>query len=348
MPSPALPALLLAVALAQPGAERWSQTIQEPHNPRPPALVGENSNAAGAYFRAWDSINFQDLRALGAACAEVQDVNALTPERLELLARHSRFVDDLIAAAGVPDCDWGVDYEAGWEMLLPYLPPCRQSARILRADALRCLREGSMIAAVERIRAMLRLSVHASENGVLISTMVGIAMGANAADTATTLLDAGKMTPAHARMLLAAFREVPRTDFYHAAEALENERTVTLRWLRQQCGGDDAGRDFGRLMDGMLMADASPIHPTFGLNEQQFMAHLDRADRYYQDLAKAWLLQDGGARLEELELELQEYQHGLIAVAMTPAMGRARKSVLTMKGRFDALERRLQELARPE
>ena len=326
------------------GEQRWTALTRANDSLRPPAQIGRANNAAGAYLRAWDSLPMAELRTLGTAAAEVADLKALTPERRELLARHSRYIDTLIAAAATPDCDWGVAYEQGWDVLLPHLEQMRQTARILRADAVRCVSEGSMIAAVERVRAMLRVSVHVAENGVLLSTLVGIAIGAQATDTAQVLLDSGKLTPAQARILLTAFREVPRKDFYNAALAVENERQVTLRWLPEKCKGENAGLDFSRMLGGMSIS-IDPFSPTHRLNEQQFMAHLARADRYYQELSKAWLRDDGGARLEELELELREYQHGLVAVSMAPTMGRARRSVLDLQARFSKMEARLLALA---
>jgi hypothetical protein len=345
---PALPILIAALALAQPGGDRWSQSIPPGRGPRPPARVGNNNNAASDYFRVWDSITTQELLALSTACAEVHDLNTLTPERRELLNRHASFVNDLIAATGTTDCDWGVAYDEGWNMLLPHLGTCRQSSRILRADAIRCLREGSMIAAIERIRAMLRLSVHSARDGLLICTLLGVAIGAQATDAAAYLLDTGKVTPAHARMLLAAFREIPRTNFYNISTAIENELAVTLRWLSTECNGDNAGYKFGRLLATFDPSFGSPLNPVYGLNEQQFWAHVDRAARYFQEISKAMLLPDGGARVEELEMELLEYQHGLVAVAVTPPMSRARQALLTLQKRFDAMERRLQDLGRSE
>jgi hypothetical protein len=326
------------------GEQSWTALTRAYDSLRPPAKIGRANNAAGAYLRTWDSLPMADLRSLGTAAAEVADAKALTPERRALLARHSSYIDSLIAASATPDCDWGMAYEQGWDVLLPHLGQMRQTARILRADAIRCVSEGSMIAAVERVRAMLRVSVHAAENGVLISTLVGIAIGAQATDTAHALLDSGKMTPAQARMLLAGFREVPRKDFYNVGLAVENERQVTLRWLPEKCRGENAGMDFCRLLGGMHIG-LDPFLPTNRLNEQQFMEHLARADRYYQELSKAWLRDDGGARLEELELELREYQHGLVAVSMAPSMGRARRSVLDLQARFSKMEAGLEALA---
>ncbi len=345
--------LVLGLMTAQSGGQdpdeqRWTALTRAGDSLRPPAQIGRANNAAGAYLRAWDSLPFSELRALGAAAAEVSDLKALTPERRELLSRHSSYIDVLIAASATPDCDWGVAFEQGWEVLLPHLGQMRQTARILRADAVRCVSEGSMIAAVERVRAMLRVSVHAAENAVLISTLVGIAIAAQATDTAQVLLDSGKMTPAQARILLAGFREVPRRDFYSAAAAVENERRVTLRWLPEKCGGEDAGMDFARLLGGLQIDGIDLFSPTHRLNEQQFMEHLARADRYYQMLSDAWLRDDGGARLEELELELREFQHGLVAMSMAPSMGRARRSVLDLQARFSKMEARLEALAGQE
>jgi hypothetical protein len=349
-----LGALLSPAARAQEERppEYWenfkpSWSLNEPNTIRPQPNVGSSANAAIAYFQAWDMLPRKEWVRLNDLAGNRPDSGKPLPKELrdELLKQHA-YIDALLRVSAMDHCDWGYAWESGWDLLLPHLGYCRGSARLLAAETLRCAQDNSNIAAIERIRAMVRISQHVAEGPILISSLVGMAISALAANITTELLDHHDVTPAQARALLAIFRAIPRKDFYNTSAALSKEREITIAWLRDKCPGKEPGAEYVRFTVGNKWNDFR-----FGeaflsrFTRQQFDQDLTRAEKLYIELEKAWHSDNPEPRLEELAWEMNEFQWGLVAIQMMPSYVHARGSVTRLQSQLAALEKRLERLA---
>ncbi|HYE63686.1 MAG TPA: hypothetical protein VD997_16970 [Phycisphaerales bacterium] len=321
--------------------------FKDEHSIRPPRGAGGGSNAALAYFEAWDMPTRKEFVRLNELAANVPEPDKkIQPELRAALSEHSGYVDSLLKAASIEHCDWGFGWSAGWGMLLPHLGWTRMSCRVLAADARRCMEDGSAIAAIERVRAMVRLGQHASEGPVLISSLVGIAIMQRGVTLTNELLDHHAFTPAQARMLLRVFEGIPREDLCHTRASIRKEREITVAWLLEKCRSAEPGLDYSRLMREMGMGASEWF--VAGMTREQFERDLARAERYYHEIDRAWAGELPQVRLSELEEQLMELQHGLIACQMTPSVGRAQKTVANLEKTLNKLERRLKKIAEPE
>jgi len=182
---------------------------------------------------------------------------------------------------------------------------------------------------------------------VLICSLVGIAIGAKAATLTEELIDQKQLTPATAKILLNAFRAVPRKDMYNSRASIARERQTTVDWLRNQCTGDQAGMKFAELMGGLGVGADDPFGFVSHLNEQQFQRQLQLAERYYMELIAAWDAPNADVRIQELETELHEFQFGMVTMNVVPAVAKARRSLVDVRGKFEKIERRLAAIASP-
>ncbi len=325
--------VLLLIAFAVPAHAQdispVSAFLDSEYAPRPPQSP---NNAAWAYLKAWDSITSKaDREAFGTAVGDVPARGSkLKPTQREQLAAHREYIDGTIAASGMPFCDFGPRYDQGFYALLPYLGPIRGSCRAVRMDAIRCAEDGNSPGAAERIVALLHMSTHAAHDRFLISGLVGIAIGSLAAESAQDMIAQHQVTPAAARIILPAVREITTSkDLYNMGQAIDGERDMAISWLRRQCTGDDAGLKFLQLMgdlQSLTFFDWPPLHFCLVMNEERMAREIDHADRFYDAVKAAWDKPNATVILDELSTELDEGQFGLVAQVVGAAFSRCRRS----------------------
>ena len=339
-------ALAAAPAVAQ--VPTFSQSLSQDENMiRPPTTAG---NAAWVYIKAWDTLpTDQEKRVkFGEAVTERPKVGEkLTKAQREQLAAHAAFIEGVVAASSMEQCDWGPRFEDGLMCLLPHLGQLRNSARALALDARRLAEDGNGTLAAERVAAMFRMSEHACNDTVIISTLVGVAIGNFASTVTDELHKQGDLTPAGARTIRAALRRVVTKDLYRTGEALETERRLVIDWLRRECRGPDAGKFLVRhlsLLGSMREVGIDPREQVFFMDEAKLAGEFDRAERFYDLVKLAWNRPNALAALQELELEAAEGQHGLVTAAVAASFSRVRYSTEHARRTFARLDRTLSEI----
>jgi len=102
-----------------------------------------------------------------------------------------------VVASELRQCDWGLRYSKGFDMLLSHLGQIRGLTRILIAEARIQASKGNYELALERCVTTLRMSRHVGDE-TLVSSLVGTAVEAMAGDCIADLL--GQM-PANSKLL---------------------------------------------------------------------------------------------------------------------------------------------------
>jgi hypothetical protein len=340
--------------------ENWkpSDALKEENSIKPPPNVRGSNNAAVAYYRAWDIPTRRESMALGELVSNIPDkpTEKLGADLREKLRNYQSYVEGVMQAAAMEDCDWGFDFSAGWDLLLPHLGHTRQSCRVLFADSRRCAEDGSVIGAVERIQAIFRISQHAAEGPILISSLVGAAIAARGCEATKFLIENNHLTAATAKMLLTTVRSIPRSDLFNVRAALNKEREITAEWIAAQCTSTEPGKDFLRFMGRMGGGGGgSPLEKQLQesirrWSRDEFLKDLARADTYFDELDKAWINPDkalGAARIEELGEELAEGQWGVVAKNMTPGMGKVHATTIDLNRKLTRIEKQLAIIADP-
>ena len=82
----------------------------------------------------------------------------------------------LKAGAACPECNFTPDDRGLYSDMIPPYRRIRQFARLARAYAWKCEQEGNLEEAASVLTSVFMLGQHVEENGVLISTMIGIAV----------------------------------------------------------------------------------------------------------------------------------------------------------------------------
>lgn len=340
---------VLALAITAPALAQHIPTFsallaEQEDTINPPRTAG---NAAWDYIRVWDTLpTDQEARirfneAMGERPKPGEKLSKLQREQLSL---QRDVLEGVMLASSVEHCDWGPRLDEGLMSQLPHLGQLRNSARALALDARRCAEDGSSAAAAERIVAMFRMSRHASTDTIVISSLVGIAIGNFAATVTDELIRQGDITPAAARSIRQALRQAQTGDLYNSAAAIETERHLVVDWFRRECKGPDAGKFLVRhlsVLGSMRETGLDAREVLFFMDEAAVAAGLDRAERYYDAVRVAWHKPEPMGALAELDLEAAEGQFGLVTAAIAGSFARVRYPCENVRRVFERLDRRL-------
>lgn len=149
-----------------------------------------------------------------------------------MLVKHSAEIGKLVEATRSEECDFGVDYSAGLETMLPHLGHMRGLARVLEADAARLLAKGDSDEAAKRVAAIMRLSTHVAAKGQTIMellTSVAIAqMGATFVNENEAIARAAWKTD-----IQQAIAMVEQSGMLNAAAIVHRDGENVLKTLRE-------------------------------------------------------------------------------------------------------------------
>jgi len=304
-------AVLIAVAglaLASPAPALASGDLFQGASP-PPAIPGKN-NAALLYYQAWQSIDDQVRGQMNTG--EADDAT---------LIKHQSYIESLLRAAETRDCDWGLRYEEGIELLLPHLGALRGTARTFKGDAERLFDatdEESHRQATRRIAALYPMAMHIRGDRILISSLVSQAIAALGNSKVEELLVEGKLSASNAQTILNAMRELPKEDAFGLLDSIRGERDIFIDWIRATFKGDKAGADFVARMGSSVEAGNLAASQLATMNEKQLGEQIDKALPYYDLVIKAWNQPDGLAKIDELENGIKSGEYGALATIILP------------------------------
>ena len=154
-----------------------------------PPKLPDQENAAGLYRGA--SIVLEEDEALrGFLQDNAHSVtDPITQEGVAFLTRHTETLDLLRQAAARPICRFTRDYtRPSVDMLIPEIQFLRNAARILAVSARYEASRGEITAALRDVSSIMKMSLHASSEPILISGLVGLAIDGIAVNVFIDLL----------------------------------------------------------------------------------------------------------------------------------------------------------------
>lgn len=209
------------------GTRKWAQALDELKQRGEPYTMAQlqkeygqiEDNAAKYYLAAAELAGDEELSAEEKAAVakipligqgqQMPELGApLPPEQLaaseKYLAGKTAIFPLLAQADEMPRCHYPVDFSEGISTRLPHLIKIRQVARIL---ALKCaveLQKNQPAAAVKTIAQIFRLADSLSEEPILVSQLVRIAVTGTAVQSLERALSSGDLAPAELAVLASA------------------------------------------------------------------------------------------------------------------------------------------------
>lgn len=349
-------ALLLACALTTAAlAQPFQYTPLKPgeakepklesKEPVPPVLQGKQ-NAALAYHQLRDAVTKEQGAALGNGWTS-RDEGPLTEEHRKLLAEHRDYVQGILRATEIEDCDWGIQYQDGFGALLPHLGQLRGFCRVLLFDSRRCLADNDKRGYVERVNGVYRLSRHASQGPVLISSLVGEAIQATAVAETRQQLDAGRLDVETARGLLNAARGNVGDDTHHYKDAIRMEAYLAVDWVKSRYTGADAGKRLLAELSFMDDGRETETHDVAGMDGEALAREAEKARAYYEEVQRIWDDPDAARKFEEVQKRLEEGKYGTFTFLIA-SFERCHRSMVKGKSELAVLVKDLEGFVRGE
>ncbi len=283
-------------------------------------------NAALLYYRYWmigqtlisEELTYQNDTAPGGRPTE---------EYAAALKAGQQTIRGYLKASRGEHVDWGIEYEEGIGAMLPHLGKLRHTARILSADAIRLLDEGEVEQAAERLAAIYRMGEQTSQDRVLISSLVGIAITSLANNQLEEFIVSEELTHEAREIILKSMDVIDLENPAGVRDSVLGERDIFLGWTVGRHTGPNAGAEFIAETLGTWAEfgadEPSPWHAKIALfDEAQLRDDIKKAERYYSDILSIWDLPDGGDRISQMNAFVDNGHYGVAGRLLLPAMGK--------------------------
>ncbi len=247
------------------------------------------------------------------------------PEHVRaMLSKAAPILRDLRRAARCDYCDFELNYEDGFEMLLPHLAPARRGARLMYADAMAKLAAGDSAGAARGLADLTRLGGLFRDDQILISSLVARAIDGLAERGAKIGVARRAFSAADAAVLDRALAPLNPRDPFAFGPAIATEREMIRTWLPEKF------EDGASMADIMMWTDDDAA---FQRIDDLSAAELDReftiADEYMTRAADILAIDDesaakAAARALDKDIEgLRDgMEEGLLIALTMPAYGR--------------------------
>lgn len=321
---------LVAGASSDASADEPSKPTERVANPAEGRFV-DPTNAALLYARAWLLIPEETFKAVGEANPDRNPDWTPDAELSQKLVDAQSGVGTFLRAAKLDTADFGMEYSQGIGAMLPHLAKLRASARLLAADVRRLQAAGDTQGATDRVVAMFAMSRHCGRDGVLISSLVCVAMHALTANTTNWLLKTGSLTGAQRDAILAEMKKFNAADPFGIRNAVLGERQWTAVWIRNNFSGPDGAKKLIKELSGME-ADANDAATQSNqlkiaaFNQAQLSLDLDRMVKFYDEAYRIYPELNAVELYDKLDTRVKAGEFGVIATVFAPAFGKSRQS----------------------
>jgi len=239
-------------------------------------------------------------------------------EAMEVLRQVEPQLAALEHASQASAIDWGLDYDAGPELLLPELGSMRRGAQLLDAKLLVAAVNGDTAAAADAFGVISRMSDHVSAQRLLISSLVSLSMLKMADASVGRVIDMGLIDRDMAAALAGNYGRMQGDDFLQCVAAMKQERVSMILWLDQKLQDDPASLEEVFAGLGLPVADNA-----FAVG--MLRAQLARAGEAYDAIIAASMLKDPKASIAamaEVEAAATAGEFGTLAAILLPSTSR--------------------------
>lgn len=349
------PTLLVALSLASPvfGVEGV-----QPRDRSATVAPTIGDNAALVYYSVWINDDREKLSAFAEAYSDMQFGKAQPQAVADFLKQREFDIKRLVRAGQMNHCDFGIDRSEGFNTLLPHLAKLRSVARILNADAARCLLEGKPDDAADRFVAIFGLARHAASDRILISSLVSIAIANVPVNGLVESNGASQLTPAGRAKVLAAIDKFQGGAGFRLKDAIEGEREMAVDATILKYDGPGAGRKFAdEVLREAVVSGAPGAHPEQEPTPQSniekvrqmdgaaLQAEASKLNAFYDEVKRVWDGPNVDQRLKELSAAAEKGEYGVLGAFLLPALTKCHTS--EVKG-VEALQRIAQVLRKAD
>ena len=283
------------------------------------------TNAALLYYRAFMLYPDESSRKIADAISQTDPNWAPDTDICKLLAGSESAIYTFIRGSKLDTADFGVEYSTGIGALLPHLGKIRAGSRLLAVDARRAAREGKPDEAAERVAAIINMSRHTTQEHLLISSLVSVAIHNLGCVQAEYLMNNNLLTAKGKKMIADALDKFNTPDPWGVKGAIKGERYWVVVWIRGQIAQPDGLKVFTTQIMPLLddKPDSADVKAINAMDLTAMNADLDKAEAFYAGILDAFDRPDAQQRLRALGERVPTGDFGIIGKHALPAMERA-------------------------
>lgn len=301
----------------------------------------DHSNAAMHYHRAFDRFSTLTQREWEVLMDYDGPSVPPTPELRNALRKVQPILNDFHRGTLQQYSDFGLDFNQGFDLLMPHLGPMRQIALLSRTDIAVRLHDGDTTGATNRIAAMARSISHFSDDRTMISTLVGQGVYSLTDSVVQMGFDHAAFNAGDAmRMLHPLEALAAQDDPFGYIETLFTEQ----HWIMVAVSDSFEKGELAQLLDSISEPDVPFDDERWqNLSEEEFSLNVAAFDDFMNDAVEIFAMDDHESAVEamkQLEENYLQSEHNLFSM-LTSAYS---KILETRKRGEDMLRTRLDTL----
>jgi hypothetical protein len=241
-----------------------------------------------------------------------------TPAVRRILARHERAIELARQASTLDYTDFGLDRSQGFNTLLPHTSMMRSLSRLLNLQSNMERANGRMSESAAITAALLQVSQDVSSDGIMITSLVGVASAQLGFDTIDDAIARGDLDAESAAIILKGLGKGTQDPYRFSETGVSELDMIEVSMELYEDPGPGLAADIEWLSE---TNEDSLLDQLQMKNPEEMKELLDQARPGFELGADAFLEPDpakGRAMIAELNSGLAEGEYGLLAKLFIP------------------------------
>ena len=288
-------------------------------------------NAAVLYYKACLVIGDPPEEVAGVMTDAIRGENEINEQLKEFIESQSSAIELAMAATAIEDCDWGMDYSKGFELLMPHLGHMRKVCKIILLDAQIKAGAGDIEKAMEQSLVCFRIARHIKRDTTIISSLVGISIEQLACENIVTILSKHAVSEELLKHVRDTLKELTR-DYGTMKECLRMEAEIAVNYMRT--------KNIPELLEVLGVKDDEK---TAELDEEMLSKSIEYYRKYMDNMLKTFKLPYAKAigQMQEIQKSMEEdvkkNNEAVLASAIAPAIAKCLNNEVLALNRINAL-----------
>ena len=288
-------------------------------------------NAAVLYYKACLVIGDPSDETADIMTDAIRGKSEVNEQLKDFVKGQSNAIELAMAAAATADCDWGMDYSKGFELLLPHLGPMRKVCKVILLDAQIKASEGNIEEAMEKSLTCFRIARHIKKDTTIISSLVGISVEQLACETIGSILSKQAVSEKLLKHVRDTLKELTR-DYGTMKECLRMEAEIVATYM--------GTKNIPELLEVLGVKNDEK---TAELDEEMLNKSIEYYRKYMDNMLKTFKQPYAKAigQMQEIQKSMEEdvkkNNEAVLASAIAPAMAKCLNNEVLALNRINAL-----------
>ena len=292
-------------------------------------------NAAVLYYKACLIIGDPPEEIAGVMIDAIRGKCEINEQLKEFAEGQSSAINLAIAATASENCDWGMDYTKGFDLLLPHLGPMRRLCKVMLLDAQISTGEGDIKKAIEQSLACFRIARHIKKDTTIISSLVGISVEQLACEAIGSILSKHPVNEKLLVQVRTTLNEMSE-DYGTMQECMRMETDIAAEYIRS--------KNMPELLEVLgIKDDEKKAEIVERFDEEMRTKSIEYYRKHMETMIKAFKLPYAKAiaRMQEaqekLEGDVEKNDEAVLASVIAPAMEKCLNNEVAALNRINAL-----------